>query len=226
MFRLSLILPFFISLCVMFPAVSQDEEGLEQEDSSWNFKQMPFNYQNIQVPREFWEHMKDALREGGASEENIEDFAIIPITVQVELYSEEKFILKDSLNHRLVFVEGGGTLDLFDYVVEKGVFNIKFSPGLTDEGGFHMFYVSDSPGKKIGGDAWGNGCGRIYDLTKNVGQFMLDHGMRVTSSRRHYMHLMAGTFIIFQLVEDRLYLGYIRLTDSRYPQFNCQSQQD
>lgn len=235
--------PFFLGLLIIFPALSQEQESLQDQEmtepqeteelseeqmeaASWKFTKVPYTYQNVMVPREFWTVANDILKSEGVSKEDLEEFAILPISMQVELYSQEKFVLKDELNHRILFTEGGGTLDLFDYVVGKGQFYIKLSPGLEDENGFHMLYISDSPGKKVGGDPWGNGCGKIFDLSESATPFMVDRGMSVTSSRRHYLHLMAGTFIVFQLVEDRLFLGYIRLTDSRYPQFKCRDSQE
>ncbi|MEM7645313.1 MAG: hypothetical protein AAF203_00260 [Pseudomonadota bacterium] len=196
------------------------QESME-EDGNWKQIQMPFNYQNVQVPREFWDFVKSTLIEDGASEKQIDNFAVSPITTKVELSSEDPMVLRNQKNYRLTFTEGGGVLDLFDYVSGKGEFFMRFSPELTNENPFHLFYISDSPGKKVGGDNWGNGCGRIFDLTEKAGQFLLDRGVKLTGSRRHYLHLMAGNFVFFQLVDERLFLGYIRVADSRYPQFKC-----
>ncbi len=216
----------FVLLIVMLfqsPVLAQEMESEEEaaEESRWVFQQMPFNYQNIQVPRKLWEVVKDVLRKDGVKETIIEDFSLLPIAIQYELFSEDHLVLKDRKNHRLLFVEGGGAVDLFDYVVGRGRFKMRFSPQFKHEGLYHLLYVSDSPGKTVNGDSWGNGCGQIYDLSEKMDEFVGDAGLRVTSSRRHYLHLMAGTFIFFQLVDERLFLGYIRLKDSRYPNFNC-----
>lgn len=221
---------FFVGFLAVFPVFSQEDEDYTEEeaieDTRWVSKQMPFTRQNIQVPRAFWQAVKDTLKADGVAESIVNEFAILPVSVQVELTSEDHFVLKDGKNYRLVFVDGGGDLDLFEYVTGKGDFHLRFAPGFENDNKFHMFYISDSPGKKVGGDPWGNGCGKIFDLSDKATLFMLDSGMRLTSSRRHHMHLMAGTFVIFQLVEDRLYMGYIRVADSRYPQFNCQASQE
>jgi hypothetical protein len=208
--------------------ISTDENTVEKskEDKSWKFKQMPFSDKNKQVPREFWDTVKNILIEDGAKAGVVDNFAILPISVQVELFSEDSYVLKDKMNHRLLFVEGGGDLDLFEYVTGKGPFSIQFTPGFESESKFHMLYISESPEKKVNGDLWGNGCGKIYDLSKKANDFMINQGIRVTSSRKHYLHLMAGLYIIFQLVDERLYLGYIHITDSRYPQFKCRESQE
>ncbi len=205
------------------PAQSQEDESAESIDPGWKSVQMPFNYQNIQVPRELWQSIKEILRKDGVKESVLEDFAVLPVAAQVELMDPNHSVLKDSLNHRLLFIEGGGTLDLFDFVVGKGDFYVRFSPELNEGATYHLVYISDSPGQDVGRKKWGNGCGRIYDLTQSADKFFFDYGMKVNSNKRHYLHLMAGTFIFFQLVDDRLYLSYIRLTDSRYPKFNCHS---
>ena len=88
---------------------------------------------------------------------------------------------------------------------------------------FHMIYLSDSPGKRIEKGLWGNGCGKMYDLSQSAHRFLNEPGMLLTTSKRHYLHLMAGVFIFFQLVDERLFLSYIRIMDSRYPNFTCKS---
>ena len=208
----------FLSFSV---AISQDEEM--QEDSGWNSVQMPYTDKNIQVPREVWQRVKESLREDGAEERILEDFAVLPVAVQVELASEDLKTLRDSVNHRITFIEGGGSLDLFDYVSGRGPFHVRLAPQLSSDQKVHLLYISDSPGKKISGQAWGNGCGNIFDLTEKMDLFVYDEGISVTSSRKQYLHLMAGTFLFYQLVDDRLFMGYIRLKDSRYPNFNCQN---
>ncbi len=215
-----LLCPFFLT-----SGVSQDVSEEEQESANWKQVQMPFSYQNIQVPRELWQTVKDILRKDGASSEIIENFSVLPVSISVDLMSENKVALKNGLNYRVNYVEGGGEIDLFDYVVGKAPFYIRFFPELSSDYPLHLIYVSDSPGKEIEGKVWGNGCGQIYDLSQVKDQFIYDNGMPVTSSRRHYLHLMAGTFVFFQLVEERLFMGYIRVTDSRYPNFNCQEAQ-
>ncbi len=219
---LVLVCPFLLS-----PVISQDSEALVGAESEspmvgWKQIQVPFTYQNIQVPRELWQTIKGVLRKDGAKEELLDTFVVLPVAISVDLMSENKVALKNGLNYRVSYVEGGGELDLFDYVVGKAPFFIRFAPELEFDDSMHVLYISDSPGKEIEGNLWGNGCGQIYDLSKSKESFIFENGMAVTASRRHYLHLMAGTFVFFQLVEERLFLSYIRLTDSRYPNFSCQ----
>ena len=211
---------FFIGITLSLATFSQDENG-EGEQKGWREIQVPFTYQNIQVPREFWDFVKQTLRDDGVDEKTLEQFAVLPVNVGVEIFSEDPLVLRDTVNYRMLYTEGGGTLDLFNHVVGKGTFFLRFAPRLMDENPFHLFYISDSPGKKVDGDSWGNGCGRIFDLTAKAGQFLLERGVKLTSARKHYLHLAAGIFVFFQLVEERLFLGYIRVSDSRYPQFKC-----
>lgn len=205
------------------PATSQDEllDPQEKENLGWNIQQMPFNYQNAQVPRELWEYIKDTLRADGHSESVISDFSVLPINMQMDIMSEDKYVLAEGLNHRLIFIEGGGDVDMFNYVSGKGGFYLRMTPAFTEPNDFYLFYVSESPGKAVGGDMWGNQCGRIYNLSKNKNIFLEESGIAVTSARKHYLHLLAGTYVFAQLVDDRMYLGYIRINDSRYPQFKC-----
>ena len=217
---------FFASLLVSFvllPAQSQDKDKnvAPESDPDWTFTQMPHNYQNIQVPRELWQFIKEVLRQDGVKQSLLDSFTVQPISVQVELSAEDKVVLRGGKNHRILFIEGGGELDMFDYLAGKGVFNIRFAPEIDGSLPYHLLYISDSPGRQIEGDMWGNGCGKIYDLTSNSDMFFMDQGIKVTASRHHYLHLMAGTFLFLQLVDERLFLSYILLKDSRYPNFSC-----
>ena len=214
---LLLFLGMFASLMI-----SAQEEA-EETDSNWVETKMPFTYQNIQVPREMWNLIKDTMRADGATEKQMENFSINPTSVSVELSSLEQKVLKDNKNHKLLFTDGGGDLDLFDYVPGRGQFYLRFSPHLVNGNDFHIFYLSESPGKKIEGSQWGNGCGNMYDISKSSDKFLGLEGILLTTSKRHYLHLMAGVFVFFQLVDERLYLGYIRIKDSRYPNFNCKN---
>ena len=237
------ILPFCLSFLFAFTFAYSQEDDSEsagypeksdaaavevantaEPEAGWKYEQMPFSYQNVQVPRAVWETIKSVLRDDGVKEALIESFSILPISITMELTATEMGVLRNSFNYRLLYIEGGGELDLFNYVHKRGDFFIRFSPHLTDGYPFHLLYISDSPGKQVAGDSWGNGCGKIFNLTKASGRFILDRGMPMTAARRHYLHLMAGTYVFFQLVEEKMFIGYIRLTDSRYPQFKCGDQ--
>lgn len=218
---------FSLVLLLSGSVIAQEE--MEQEatevvaDTGWVTEKMPFTYQNIQVPREMWDLVKQILESDGVSAKALEDYSLSPTTVHVELSSSDPLVLKDGKNQRLIFTEGGGDLDLFNYVPGRGKFRIRFSPHLVNEKKFHVLYISESPGKQIEGSQWGNGCGNMYDLSEVSGQFLEGEGMLVTTSKRHYLHLMAGVYVFFQLVDERLFLGYIRVMDSRYPNFDCKA---
>ncbi len=206
------------------PLVSAVSAEQKEKEKTWNTVQMPFNYQNIQVPRLLWEKLRSTLLSDGIKEKDLKDYAIVPISLKFEMFSEDKTVLKDGLNQRIIFQEGGGVVDLFDTLTGKGLFYIRFSPSLVDDNPFHLFYISDSPIKDRGGEKMGNGCGKIFDLTDKAAVFLENNGIKLTSSKKHYMHLMAGTYVFFQFIVDRLYLGYIQILDSRYPQFTCKSE--
>jgi hypothetical protein len=202
---------------------SSGRESSEEEGFPWLEIPMPFQYQNILIPQTALEKMTDLLAAELGQGKKIDDYALIPISLQVELTSKDPYVLRDKKNYRLQYVEGGGQVDLFRFVVGKGEFAIRLSPHLRNDNPFHLLYISDSPYREVEGVKWGNGCGRIYDLSQAAHHFIFDQGMKVTSARRHHLSMMAGTFLFFQLVDERIYLGYIQIADSRFPQFNCRN---
>ena len=214
-FIVFVLIGFTLGACL---GTGADEEGSE---AKWEVTTMPFNYQNLQVPREFWEKAKGSMLDDGVSPMVIEDFSVLPISMDFAMVSKDPKVLKDGKNFKLRFVEGGGKVDFFDYVVGRGEFYLRMTPKFEEEGKTYFFYISDSPGTVIDGDNWGNGCGQIFDLSGQIPFFTGDEGVRVTSVLRQYMHLLAGAYVFLRIVEDRLHMGYISLTDSRYPRFNC-----
>jgi hypothetical protein len=206
---------------VQAPKESSPKEPVKMDKDSWKEQQVSFKYQNVKVPNELWDKVKQVLTKQMGKGKSLDDYALIPISLQVELTTNDPFVFKEKVNHRVIFVEGGGTLDFFDFVNGKGEFYVRLSPHLLNDNTFHLLYISDSPGKQVEGSSWGNGCGKIYNLTDSANRFIYDQGIKVTSARRHHLHLLAGTYVFFQLVDERLFLGYIRLIDSRFPQFGC-----
>ena len=196
----------------------KDLEGMP----GWKGVQKPLNTENIKVPREFWQVLQKGLLQRGASKGAVESFHMVPVKLKVDVFSSElNSVLREKKNYRVSYKEGGGELDLFEYVAGRGPFNIRFAPDLDLGETVHLLYISDSPGESLKGRKWGNGCGRIYDLTEKSSLFFSKEGIHLTSSRRQYMHLMAGLFVFFQLVDEKLLLAYIKVEDARYPRFNC-----
>ena len=198
----------------------QPEEALGMM-GDWVELEMPYQKQNVTVPRELLRVIRELLELDGVDEQVIESYAIYPANISVEISQEDVSVTKDNKNYRVTYPEGGGEIDLFQYVDGKGKFYVRLSPHLLDDQKFHLLYLSESPGRLFGDVKWGNGCGNIYELTASAGKFFSNRGMLVTTSKRHYLHLMAGLYVMFQLVEDKMLLGYIRIKDTRYPQFTC-----
>ncbi|MCB0377035.1 MAG: hypothetical protein KDD33_00955 [Bdellovibrionales bacterium] len=221
MISLVRLLGIFI-FAILVGAQEEADPGASQADEKWVSQKIETSSRNIQVPRELWVRIKESLKNDGVKAEVIDNFSIYPTSVQVELIGEEgDEALRDNKNYQLLLVDGGGTLDLFEYINGKGAFRIRVVANLVDEGPVHLLYVSHSPGRKMDDAQWGNGCGNIFDLSQVMSQISGEKGMLVTTSKRHYMHLMAGIYVFYQIVGDQLFLGYVRLTDSRYPQFSC-----
>ena len=104
---------FILSLFVVTTGSAQ-EDLVQNEEPGWKSIQIPFDYKNIQVPSALWDSIKTVLRKDGVKESLIETFSVAPISLQVEIQSQEKLVLRDSMNFRILYIEGGGKLDLFD----------------------------------------------------------------------------------------------------------------
>jgi len=209
---------FFLSCS----SASSPDEG-QVEDSGAVVVEMPYTKTNVQVPRQLWQQIKEILEKDEISEDVRNSFSIQPTKISVEITGKDQGVLKGNTPYRVDFPEGGGDLDLFEYVSGRGDFSLSLAPQLMNDNPYHVLYLSESPGRLVGESKWGNGCHRIFDLSAKADALIGGSGLLVTTSRKQYLHLLAGVYVIFQMVEDRMLLGYIRISDSRYPQFTCSS---
>ena len=193
-------------------------------DPVWVKEKILDSQTDFRVPNLVWTLMRETLEEEGHSAEELSHFSISPIEINAKLQvqRDHQKVLKFSKNHGIFFSKGGGTLDFSKYVVGGGAFRLSFEPLFPNPATFHLLYISQSPGLKVEGENWGNGCGQIYDLSASVDFLTQGQGAPLTTKYKQYLHLLSGTLVFYQFVEGFFYLGYVYITDSRYPQFRCQ----
>jgi len=223
-FQKNQVLIFLMTTPILFLVGCENGSGSSShnpEEASFSVVAKNMSEQNVVVPRTLWSTINQILEAEGHSDETLNDYVIAPVPLSVELVSDHQGVLKDDQSYRVEFFEGGGELDLFSYVKGKGRFHMAFRPSIMNDKAFHWLYVSESPGHTYGDEDWGQGCGKILNLTDQATRFFNHRGLLLATGKQHYLHLMAGYFVVFQMVEQRLLLGYVHVKDSRYPQFHC-----
>ena len=206
--RLKIILFSLLSLCV---ACHRPEEGkprvIVNNSLAPDFK----------IPQQIFTEIKKSL---GV------DLKIEPeylfTDVEVDLYSDQKAVL---LYPFLQFnlPNGGGALDLKDYVVGDGSFYLSFpeeqfanKPPLE-----FLFYLSNSPKKKIKDEKYGLGCGQWVDLRPKLRDLQTRTFLKVNSIDHSYAHVLSGQYIFVFKKGIQYYLAHVNVSDSRYNDEMC-----
>lgn len=142
--------------------------------------------------------------------------------LEVEVHADQKSVLSYS---RLLFklANGGGAIDLKDYVIGEGSFYLRFPPEQFEtkpELAF-LFYISDSPKVKIRDEEYGLGCGQWVDLKPKFSKLQDKTFLKLNSIDHTYAHVLSGQYIFVFKKGFQYYLTHLNLSDSRYSDKMC-----
>jgi hypothetical protein len=146
-------------------------------------------------------------------------YVFVPAELQ---FSEETKGAIKSPRMIFKFPKGGGRLDLKDVVTGQGSFYMNFFKPVDSNVEFvHLYYLSNSPQKKIDGETFGLGCGRWIDLKKSIGKLVDPHYLKLNVSDLRYLHVVTGTYLLVYRQTTQIFISQITLTDSRYENELC-----
>jgi hypothetical protein len=145
------------------------------------------------------------------------------VAAVVDLTSIKPGTLNDDA--RWLMAPGGGAFD-FSGVVEgqPGSFNLKLSA--RDQAGepvkfTHLYYVPRSKVRRLDGETFGDGCGKVFELT-GAWRKRFAHGIDLYTAGQRYLSTVGGTFLVAAFGEKVLQVAHVTFTDSRYPQLICE----
>lgn len=181
----------------------------------------------FQVPADLWDQLElvyndqsDTVRKSLTGAEIPKAF--FPLRV---ILREKNHGVLGGRNYRISLPEGGGKIDLADYVHEgKGTFYVRFEHDLVagkKDVPPRIFFISHSQEREIDGQMWGNGCAKFFNLTSFHNSQMKSHGYVVNATNQRYVSFLAGVFVLAAKIDGALMLSQVTLTDSRYPQLEC-----
>lgn len=142
--------------------------------------------------------------------------------LEVEIHSDQKNVLSYS---DLLFKlpNGGGSIDLKDYVTGEGSFYLNFPPEQFEtkpELAF-IFYLSDSPKVAIRGEEYGLGCGQWVDLKPKFEQLKVKKFLKLNTVDHTYAHVLSGQYLFVFKKGLQYYVTHLNLLDSRYNDKMC-----
>lgn len=142
--------------------------------------------------------------------------------LDVEVHTDQKAVLSfSSLLFKLP--NGGGAVDLKNYVTGEGSFYLRFPPEQFEtkpELAF-LFYISDSPKVKIRDEEYGLGCGQWVDLKPKFSKLQDKTFLKLNSVDHTYAHVLSGQYIFVFKKGIQYYLTHLNLFDSRYSDKMC-----
>ena len=142
--------------------------------------------------------------------------------LEVEIHSDQKSVLSYS---RLLFKlpNGGGEIDLKDFVTGEGSFYLHFPPEQFESKPelVSLFYISDSPKVKIRDEEYGLGCGQFVDLKPKFSKFQENTFLKLNTMDHTYAHVLSGQYIFVFKKGIQYILTHLNLYDSRYNDKMC-----
>lgn len=147
-------------------------------------------------------------------------YLFMPLQVQFTEVNEG-VLKKPSI--RYVLPKGGGNIDLKDIVAGSGSFYLSFPTEQFDENNefLHLYYVSNSPIKKIENESFGLGCGKMIDLKKSFSQLQKPNFLKLNTSDQRYLFVTSGLYIFVFRKSSQIFMAQLTIFDSRYSKELC-----
>lgn len=124
---------------------------------------------------------------------------------------------------RYNFSKGGGNIDLKDLVLGSGSFFLSFPAEQFDENSefLHLYYISNSPVKKIENESFGLGCGKMIDLKKSFSKLQKPEFLKLNTSDLRYLYVTAGMYVFVFKKASQIFMAQLTIFDSRYSKELC-----
>lgn len=220
-----------------------------KEESSWRNKSYhertaTSSTGEVKIPSALWDRLIDPEKplrgnvefsqvptpnQGGG------DSAIAKATIETELKPLTVYLIeetKDVLggrNQKVMFGPGGGDLDLRDFVTQPhGAFRIVFEFGADYEPTIkkRVWYLSNSPKRKVGPDWVGSGCDTYMDISSFVAESYLKDGILVAVGDDRHVSALTGTFFFSAKRAGHVESSRLTLFDSSKRKLQCRGRSD
>lgn len=123
--------------------------------------------------------------------------------------------------------KGGGSIDLKDVITGTGSFYLRFPQEQFEQMSefrvdlLGLYYISNSPTKKIDGEIFGLGCGKMIDLKKSFSDLQQHKFLKLNTTDLRYLYVTAGRYIFIFKQASKVYMTQLTITDSRYSKELC-----
>jgi len=174
---------------------------------------------DFKIPKAFIDKIKESM---GKEIHTQPEF--IFTNLDVVLMTDQENVMKQPVT-RIKLPNGGGKIDLADYVTGQGSFYLSFpsdqfnNPQITLE---NIYYISDVPQVKIENESYGIGCGKWIELKPKIKELQTSQFLKLNTFNQRYMYVAAGQYIVvLKRGLSQFFLSHLNLTDSRYTDKLC-----
>lgn len=173
---------------------------------------------DVQIPKILMSEIADEIAKESKTIAPV--YLFMPLQVQFTEFNEG--VLK-SPAIRYLLPKGGGNIDLKDVVTGFGSFYLSFPPEQFENKPefLHLYYISNSPIKKIENESFGLGCGKMLDLKKSFNKLKKFDFLKLNTSEQRYLYVTAGTYVFVFKQSSQIYMAQLTILDSRYNKELC-----
>lgn len=208
---------FFCLILLFFFSCSSHHEA-----ESVNTIQVKDVAEDISLPLNLFKEFEKELAEEFKSVGPV--FIFMPLQVRFSETHDGRGVLKDTAL-QFDLEKGGGKVDLKDVISGQGSFYMHFplDQFASTLDLVHLYYISQSPVKKIQGESFGLGCGKWIDLKDSFKKLTKPNTIKLNTTELRHLHVLSGHYVFVLKQGNQVYLSQLTITDSRFPDDQCTS---
>lgn len=180
---------------------------------------------DFKVPKKIFEEITSEIKKESPSLTPV--YLFVPLKVMLHPHVEKSVVSEQLLE----FPNGGGLLDYSQLIQGVGSFYISFPAEQFEKLHeiSHIYYISQSPVKKIDGESFGLGCGRWIDIREKFKKLQKNDFLKLNTTANRHLYLSAGQYIFVFRKQNQVQITHLNILDSKQqhllcPQFNTEGE--
>ena len=205
----------FLRLLLIFLLVGCNQNSSSENDEIIDVRSIA---KEVQIPKVL---MTELVKEIISDSKTLTPVYLF-MPLQVRFFELSEGVLKKPAV-RYNFPKGGGNIDLKDLVLGSGSFFLSFPAEQFDESYefLHLYYISNSPVKKIENESFGLGCGKMIDLKKSFSKLQKPEFLKLNTSDLRYLYVTAGMYVFVFKKSSQIFMAQLTIFDSRNSKELC-----
>lgn len=188
---------------------------VEEHTKLFQIKKLPTDFY---IPKKIFDKIDDQSK----NESKVLAPVFIFLPMQVTLKSFQNNVIIDN-EVKISFPNGGGTLDLKDFIRNQGTFSLSFpKDGFADQlEMFDLVFISNTKQTTLDGEKLGLGCNKVAQLTSLYSQLNNSDFLKVNTTDSRHLNVIGGKFILVFKKANQFYLTHLNVIDSSKPELFC-----